>query len=190
MNKYTCENGNLIIPEGVESIQAEEFISQSKIVSVHLPNSIRKIGKKAFSFCAALSEISVPEGVERIEEATFEHDAKLATISLPDTLTYIGKKAFFYCAGLKEIRLPKNLKEIASGAFKDCYHMKEIILPDSVTKVAKDAFDSCWDLRYNEYENAYYLGSEKSPYRIFFKLKKSCDGFAFHPNVEVIADGV
>ena len=47
----------VIIPEGVLEICDEAFIFCDRIVSVHLPSTLKKIGNSAFQECVNLEKI-------------------------------------------------------------------------------------------------------------------------------------
>ena len=49
------------IPDGVEIIKEGTFSDFYNLKRVILPNSIKVIEKRAFSFCAELEEINMPE---------------------------------------------------------------------------------------------------------------------------------
>ena len=60
---------------------------------------------------------------------------------------------------------------IGSSAFSGCDKLTSIVMPDSVTSIDSYAFYDCTSLVYNEYDNAYYLGSETNPYLALVKAK-------------------
>ena len=91
----------LIIPESIDghtvtSIGIRAFYgdgSADAITSVHLPNSIKVIGKAAFMH-NRLESLTISAGVTRIEEQAFSNN-RLTSVILPDSINFIGSGAFF-----------------------------------------------------------------------------------------------
>lgn len=64
---------NFTVKEGVKEIaQGAFFNNASSPMSISLPQSLTKIGRKAFGNCTHLNSITVPQSVETIEEYAFE----------------------------------------------------------------------------------------------------------------------
>ena len=95
----------------------EYFLRGSGVISVTLPQNLKKIGTHAFSGCRMLRQIQLPSQLEEIEDRAFEDCTSLDVIVLPATLKKIGAGAFTNCSSLKEIALPFLLEEIGSSAF-------------------------------------------------------------------------
>ena len=62
---------------------------------------------------------------------------------------------------------------IADKAFKDCASITSITIPASVTRIGMNAFTGCTSLKYNEYDNAMYLGNKNNPYHAVIKAKST-----------------
>ena len=78
--------------------------------------------------------------------------------------------------GKKEITVPSTYKgEAVTGigeyAFSGCSSLTSITIPDSVMSIGRDAFYGCYNLQYNEYDNAYYLGNDNNPYLVLVEAK-------------------
>lgn len=82
----------------------------------------------------------------------------------------------------------KSVSTIGFVAFKDCENIKSITIPDSVFRVWSSAFDGCSNLKYYEYENAYYLGNEANPYYFLVKLKDDVTTVKTHEQTRIIAN--
>lgn len=48
-------------------------------------------------------------------------------------------------------------------------NVSEVVIPSYVTDFADSVFDKCSKLKYNEYENAYYLGTAENPHFVLVK---------------------
>lgn len=90
-------NGDISIPEGVETIATAAFI-KSRVASVSLPKSLRGIGTCAFMDAENLKRITLPEGLIQISDNAFK-GAGIREISIPKSCNYIGQNALD-CADL------------------------------------------------------------------------------------------
>ncbi len=159
---------NLIIKEGTTAIASSAF-SDLNIVSVSIPNSVKRIGSYAFASakslksivlpstltsiesgtfykCTSLESIVIPEGVTKIDYNAFFLCENLSSVTLPSTLTEIGEYAFSYCTSLTSINLPEPLTVINGNTFERCSSLKEIIIPDNVRYIECNAFNQCKSL--------------------------------------------
>ncbi len=62
----------IVLPEGVETIESEAFSGCTALEKVTLPKSLKTIGSLAFSGCTALKELSIPEGLIAIADDAFQ----------------------------------------------------------------------------------------------------------------------
>ena len=53
------------VEEGTKRITQNFFKSQTKLKSVHIPNSVQVIEDHAFTGCTSLEAVNFPEGLER-----------------------------------------------------------------------------------------------------------------------------
>ncbi|MBP3717223.1 MAG: DUF1963 domain-containing protein [Paludibacteraceae bacterium] len=93
----------LIIPEGVEVVQAGFFSDFGRLARVVFPSTLKEIGKNAFSNCSYLMEVKFPHALTTIGEYAFYNCAKLQELSLPASLKTVGRFAFANCTGLKNV---------------------------------------------------------------------------------------
>lgn len=87
---------------GLTTIPMAAFRECTSLVTVKLPDSLRKIEPHAFCKCRNLKHINIPENVR--------------SVSL----------AFWYCESLEEITLPKGLIQYIGGEFNDCDRLRRI----------------------------------------------------------------
>ena len=192
--------GKITIPEGITAIGAEDHVGRvfasRDITEVVLPHSLKLIGDSAFSDCSSLTSITIPDGVTFIGSSAFSGCSTLTAINIPDGVTFIGNYAFSGCSALtsidipygvtkisnsmlsdcsaiRSITLPDSLISIGEDAFKGCSSLEDIVIPNSVISIGSNAFYKCIALKYNEYDNACYLGNEINPYMVLVKVKDS-----------------
>lgn len=119
----------------IVGVSKNAFYKETRIETVHLPNSIRNIGASAFGWSVDLKSVNIPEGVETIGVQAFELCRKLDTITLPSTILDIGGKAFFNCSGLKQINIPGNCNRIGDDAFTWCDSLETISFDDGYSPI-------------------------------------------------------
>lgn len=68
-----------------------------------IPNSVRAIGKGAFSGCTGLTSIDIPNSVTTIGDGAFQNCSGLNSITIPESVTSIGSNAFSGCSSLNDV---------------------------------------------------------------------------------------
>lgn len=101
-----------------------------KVVSITLPNTIKRIGDRAFSF-SKLQTIFIPNSVLEIGSDVF-NNSPVESVILPNRIQRIGKRTFSSSYFLKEIVIPPSVQEIGEDAFLNCKDLKNIILPEGI----------------------------------------------------------
>lgn len=161
----------LILPDGINRIEAWTFEGCASLESVIIPEGVREIGYGAFDGCLTLSSISVPDSVVLIERGAFagtpfyeNQQSRLVvigsvfygikagcpcpdSITIPEGVATIGYNAFYDCGSLESITLPGSLKTICSRAFEGCRGLQSVVIPDGVTTIEYEAFACCVSLQ-------------------------------------------
>lgn len=70
-----------------------------------------------FYYNEEIVSVILPDGIKRIGISAFEHCGNLQQVIIPDTVEYIEGSAFYYCSSLETVILPKNLRSVGNGAF-------------------------------------------------------------------------
>lgn len=117
----------VIIQEGITEISDGCFSGDfTDMIEIKLPNSLQKIGNRAFKGCERLEEVEVPLGVLEISKECFSGCKSLEKIVFNKELVAIRKDAFRGCERLKELIVPKKLK-VWENPIKKCSALKKIV---------------------------------------------------------------
>ncbi len=67
---YKGDDADVVVPDGVTTIEYEAFANNSDIASVTLPDSVTTISSYAFYYCG-LTSITLSKNIKRIDESAF-----------------------------------------------------------------------------------------------------------------------
>ena len=148
---YNGEGIYLEIPttingQSVIAISNRAFYYNVRIESVIIHESIKTIGKEAFSNCSRLKKVEI-KGATRIEEQAFNNCIALEKIELGNSLEYLGMATFEYCSALKEIKLPSGITKLEMRLFSDCKKLEVIEINGSLTEIGSSAMSGCTALK-------------------------------------------
>lgn len=158
-------SGTLNLPESLVIIEPEAFM-YCGIEDIHIPESVKKIGRFAFSntqwyfnlptgiiyvdgCCLGRKgniegDLVIQEGTRLIADRAFDGARFNGHVVFPNSLTTIGTEAFYQSDVSGTLVLPNSLEEIGYGAFDGCYYIRgELIIPNSVRNIDSHAFDHC-----------------------------------------------
>ncbi len=135
---------DLVIPDGVTSINKEAFEYCSGLTSVTIPDSVTTLGKYAFYNCDNLSSVTIGNSVATIGNSAFS-GCGLTSITIPDSVTAIEDSTFYSCSNLVNATLGNSVATIGNYAFAGC-GLTSITIPDSVTTIGEGTFQSCNNL--------------------------------------------
>lgn len=134
---------NVIISEGVTTINSNFFALASSITNISFPNSLIKIEADAFNSCVSLSAINFPSNLKFIENQAFSNCRGIKNIEMPDSVTNLGSGAFALCNNLTKIELSKNLTQLLSSTFSFCTLLKSIFIPKKINLIGDFCFSRC-----------------------------------------------
>lgn len=100
------------------------------IVSVTLPNTIKKIDGMNFKGCQTLESITFPDSVKVICTSAFEHCSNLASATLPASPEYVASTAFAGTAWLNN--QPDGMMYIGNTAY---YYKNSDVQPDTTIEL-------------------------------------------------------
>lgn len=167
---------DLHIKEGTVSL-AESFINTNKgINSITLPSTLRILGKECFKN-AAFTSIELPESLEKIGERAFAAvdggSSKLRRITIPKNVKIIEGGAFYgtplvrvyynavdankedveyssheriFPESLARVIIGEGVKSIPDELFEECKNITRVEMPSTVERIGDYAFQSCSSL--------------------------------------------
>ena len=103
---------DVVVPDGITSIDYGLFTGWDGLKSVTLPSSVRNIEDEAFYSCDGLTSVTIANGVTNIDDYAFYGCKELRSLVVPASVKSIGISAFAECHNLQSITLPTWCKKI------------------------------------------------------------------------------
>ena len=160
LKNYVGHDSFVEIPSYICEISDGAFKNNRELISVIIPDSVEKIGKKAFFGCSNLSQVDGMGGVKEIHTSAFDYtkfmaeDGKNFVVNgvlfgkkagdgekLP-AVAVIAQNAFRGCKAEK-LEFEEGLEIVGEGAFAESYLLQSIIFPSSLKKIGNKAFLDC-----------------------------------------------
>ncbi len=135
----------VIIPEGVKSIDAYAFADMTSLVRVVLPSTLERIDQGAFYGCTALKKVEGIENVKFINQRAFENCGLSGEIKM-DSVVAIADYAFYNCASLEDVTLSTGTQSVGAYAFYGAKALKRVDIPAEKIKLGASAFAQCASL--------------------------------------------
>lgn len=132
-----------VIPDSVAKIGERAFWNCPSLESVAIPDSVTSIDAWAFGGCIALKSVAIPNSVTEIEKGVFYFCKSLESVVIPDSVTSIGEKAFDGCSALKSVTIPDSVTSIGDDSFRSCKSLETIVIPDGINSINNCVFVDC-----------------------------------------------
>lgn len=145
---------NIIIPETVKKIGPRAFSSCQKLKKVIIHKKVRFIGHGAFSNCRRLSELKIKGSPNlKIDVVAFAGSYLLKTVTFPECVPIKDNYAAYFeeCPNLRKVIISDKVKCIPGRCFNDCGRLKSIYIPPTVNKIGKNAVGTIWDDALDDY---------------------------------------
>ena len=161
--KGDCNDIDIVVPlsyngKPITAISDNAFEDES-IRSIVLPNSITKIGQKAFYFCLQLESVNIPNDTVSIGSTAFCGCKKITKIHIPSKVSDIGFLAFRMCENLTTITVDELNQHYSSDGHNLYNKEKDTIIlfaigqtttefsiPDTVTIIGEYSFEDAENL--------------------------------------------
>ena len=148
-----CKNTS--IPSTVTAL-GEYCFAYCPITDIHIPQSIKSIGRLAFCGCSELTSLTIPASVKTINNGLTNGCSKLTSLTVEEGNTkydsrnncnaVIAKSTNILVAGCPATVIPDGVVRIGKDAFHSQGGFTEITIPNSVQVIDWNAFEDCTDL--------------------------------------------
>ena len=191
---------DVVIPDGVTTIEKNAFENCRKLKSITFPSSLREIQDCAFSDCTSLQSITLPEGFKRLWLSSI-NGTSITELYIPssekriwvDHLVKDSKLAAIhvspdnpYLTSIDGVLYNKDVTKLLFFPPKNA--ITEFKIPESVIKVPNNAFENC-----NNIKKLYINGAieEFSHYMITYNMT-NLESIEVSPDCKVFkaVDGV
>lgn len=130
------------IPDGVTTILENAF-NYSTLGSIEMPSRMAFIDEYAFYGCESLNRVVMPDTLDRIGRGCFSYCAELESIDIPNGLRAIPMETFHECS-LEVVNFGDDVEVIDTIAFAGC-SLEVLLFPPSLRVVRNYAFASYGD---------------------------------------------
>ncbi len=127
--------------KAVTAIKDGAFEGQAAVKSFLIPDSVKRIGARAFRNCANLEQILGASNVESIGGTAF--GGTKYDVELSGGAVYLGKTLYKYAGGMytdTELEVTAGTLGIAAGAFQDMEKLTKVTLPAGLKNIGNYAF--------------------------------------------------
>lgn len=134
------------LPDTITKIGDRAFNGCLKLKNINIPSGVTSIGSMALANCQSLTDVIIPNNITCIREYTFWGCTNLTNINIPSSVISIEKYAFDGCRSLVSIDIPNKVTSIGDWTFANCESLKNINIPNSITNIGEYAFILCKNL--------------------------------------------
>lgn len=140
----------VILPESITKIGCKAFYMTKSLQKINFPKSLRAIEQQAF-YGSGLTEVNIL-GATAIGNAAFLSCTKMTTLTIPN-VTFLGTMCFRHCSQLKTVTVPvsANIGKSCDASLKD-YNLLFDLFKDRNLKIYYEnnsgnvAFGDCYNL--------------------------------------------
>lgn len=133
---HTCEIGELVLPEGIESVEDRAFSGCTAITSVTLPASLTYIDSSAFS----------GSGLERFAVASGNRNYSTDNWGVLYDYTKTALVQYPSCRKWPYYNVAASASSIGYQAFSGCENLVNLYVPNTVTSISGSAIQNCPNL--------------------------------------------
>lgn len=157
MNAFTGNNviTDLVIPEGVTTLNWYSFNTCRNLETVTLPDSLEFIDGWAFERCSKLKTINVPANVTRINGGAFAQNSSMTSITCdPANKNYVSVNGVLFTKDMKELvaypggiqdgyTVPATVNHIGDAAFYGALGLDSVTILGNLDFIGFEAFAEC-----------------------------------------------
>ncbi len=144
-NTYTVQDGFVFFEyaDGMVSVSAPEYAENVRFPSSYRGKPVTVIEcPESTKKNARVRSVEIPESVKKIGARAFAGCVNLQSVRLPEKLESIGEQAFALCENLDELYLPA-VSEIGNLAFYNCGSFEKVEILHPEVRFNNLAFHGC-----------------------------------------------
>ena len=131
-----------------------KYCKCTSLKSVTIPDSVTKIGEKAFYRCTSLESVTIPDSVTSIGEWAF-YDCSgeliinskiIETDYSYDNYPIIDSSSWLYKARFSKLTIGDSITKIGDSAFQECSSLTSVTIGNGVTEIGDYTFYNCTSL--------------------------------------------
>ena len=185
LKRYNGHDSFVKIPGFTQEIAEGAFRNNKELTSLQIPESVEKIGRRAFFGCGSLRQVDGMKGVTAADASAFgytgvpseDKDGFLLNgvlfsgsdcRELP-VARVIAANAFYGCEA-EEIVFADGLQIVGEGAFADSF-LRRVVFPASLKQIGARAFSACSKLK-----EVIFLGKAPDNAKDIFKQATITEG--------------
>lgn len=162
----------IVVEEGITELSKSAFEWFNYVDEVKLPESLEKIGVRAFVYGLALDEFYIPSKLKEIADGIFMSiRASKGFVVSPENkafcadeygVLYSKDKKVIYTAPTElgeSYAISEGTEEIKEEAFKNCKNLKSVTVSESLYIIGSDAFSEEMINSAEEVDGVRYIGS-------------------------------
>ena len=148
------EVSELLIPNGVSTINNYAFAGCVGLTSVTIPSGVTNVGAEAFSGCNRLNSVHITDlqawcsilfANSASNPLTYAHrlflnEEEMTELTIPESVSSIGNYAFSGCSTLSNVSISNTVRTVGESAFQGCTGIKTLSIGSGMTKIESLAF--------------------------------------------------
>jgi len=144
--RYQGAEAEVTIPDGIDTVSDEAFVTCRELCSVTVPDSVTQLGRCTFRGCMRLRSVTLGCGLRTLDEGVFCDCRSLDEVTVPEGVETIESLAFEKCKALRAVTLPSTLRTLGNGVFYRCESLKALTIPEATESVQGSILDQCTGL--------------------------------------------
>ena len=166
------------------------YLNDELVTDLVIPNGVTSINAYSFNYCGSLTSVTIPDGVTSIGVCAFDDCKGLKRVMIPGSVTSIGRMAFCWCSNLADVihppeYLPENQLPQESGNQYHQLHHKYDDVRSGISH-ARSLFLQTAALL------AIFLQSQGLPFPEAFRLNcrifPHTDGYQYHASTQPLPE--
>lgn len=155
-----AEVKDLVIPDGVKTINNLAFKNCQGLRTVTIPKSVTNINHKAFSECDNLNTVNIEGNGTDIASYAFAECGNLNTLNISGSIASFGEYAFQYCNNLNKVNITdlaawcnvtinpySNPLDYAHQLWVNGTKITDLVIPNGVTAIKGGVFSHLTGLK-------------------------------------------